>query len=168
MAFYQTNNRPSRRKNPILAGLFLLGLLLLAACGPTALIHVDGEPFLEHEPRIALPNGWIAIDSCATGAHALMVVEVDAVHSLPVVPRWVHSHELGTLRDFRIEGPWCRTDYEMFYADEDDDHPWTRKFSNTHGKEHCVYRLRAEYTMPQPTLTSDSLFIAHLQSISTQ
>ena len=111
---------------------------------------------------MALENGWVAIDSCATGHHAVVVLEVEAVSNFPIEPRWIHTDAFGALRNYRVEGPWCRTEYDGFYGEAYDEPAGMQKYGSAHGEERCVYRVRAEYTL-EPPVVADSVYLAHVQ-----
>lgn len=38
----------------------------------------DGRRFILSAPIIGIENGWVAVDSCAVGMHALVELEVEA------------------------------------------------------------------------------------------
>ena len=159
---------PNRRRwSCFPAAMVLLLALGLSACGHTKLTHFDGTPFTETGPRLALDNGWVAVDSCATGHHAVMVMEVEAAGFFPIVPRWVHAGALGTMRDFRIDGPWCRQEYDNFYGEDYEEPLGMQKYGRSHGEEHCVYLVRAEYTLAPP-VAADSVYLAHLRDALPQ
>ena len=74
-------------RGPALLVLALLVAFGLSACGHARLVHHDEELFIEQGSRMALKNGWVAIDSCATGRHAVVVVDVESINTFPAVPR---------------------------------------------------------------------------------
>ena len=62
----------------------------------------------------------------------------------------------------RVEGPWCRTEYDGFYGEAYDEPAGMQKYGSAHGEERCVYRVRAEYTL-EPPVVADSVYLAHVQ-----
>ena len=70
------------------------------------------------------------------------------------------------MRDFRIDGPWCRAEYDGFYGEAYNDLPGWRSASY-YGEERCIYRIRAEYTLAPPVI-ADSLYLAHIQEALPQ
>ncbi len=159
---YGNTRSPGTPRLPlwVLAGV----VLGLSACGHAQLVHVDGTPFHEQQPRIALDHGWIAVDSCATGHHAVLHLEVEGVRPFPLVPRWINTPRLGTMRDFSIDGPWCRTEYQGFFEEEYDEPPGLWKNDGFGMQQHCVYQIRAEYTLAEAP-TADSVLLADLRGV---
>ena len=164
--FIHTQYLNTRYRHYARAGMLLLTAFVLSACGHTKLTHYDGTPFVEHGPRLALDDGWVATDSCATGRHAVMMMYIESVDAIPLIPRWIHTHELGALRDFRLEGPWCRTEYEGFYETYDE-RRWAEHYGGAQVKQYCVYRVRAEYTLAASS-APDSVFRAQLRDVIAQ
>lgn len=145
------------------SGLLLLVMLGCSACSYGKLVHSDGEPFLEQGSRIPLENGWIALDSCSTGTHALVELNLEAISAIPITPKWLNTHALGTLRDFQIDGPWCRTEYSDLDIYDPDVPPSYWK-TVQEGEERCIYRVRAEFTLREPALPHSD-YLAHVRTI---
>ena len=66
--------------------LLLLCAAGVSACSQTVLVHSDGRPFHVQEPIQTFDGGWIAVDSCASGYHALLEIETEAEPSFPLMP----------------------------------------------------------------------------------
>lgn len=86
---------------------------LTLACGASALRHVNGRDLAPALRFAAIERGWIAIDSCPGGIHAVVELEVDSV-ALRDVPSTLagFGRALGARSDLApamtVEGPWCR------------------------------------------------------------
>lgn len=63
----------------------LVGLAVsVTACGRPALRHLDGHALAPDFRFAAVERGWIAVDSCAAGLHAVVELEVDSAQTAGV------------------------------------------------------------------------------------
>ena len=111
-----SGNISLRRLKGLARSLALLVVFWLSACGPTRLLHLDGEPFVPRLPLVQLDGGWLAVDSCAKGIHALLELEVEAgeqtpVSGMPAAARLRYDAAGLRLahrpRYARVDGPLC-------------------------------------------------------------
>ncbi len=84
----------------------------LSACGPPKLFHFDGQPFALHRPIQMLSDGWLAVDSCARGRHALLEIEVDTIDVKTLGNRqrfalWIGTEQVGWVHQVVVDGPVC-------------------------------------------------------------
>ena len=90
----------------------LLFTALLAGCGAPVLHHMDGRDLGPDFRIAAIERGWIAVDSCSGGLHAVVELEVDSLN-MDRVPQTLTG--IGrTLRAWgpepqqvSITGPYC-------------------------------------------------------------
>ena len=90
----------------------LLVIVSLSACAPT-MYHLDGHPFITLTPITTFEGGWIAVDSCSLGVHALVELEIEAPEprlrpaSLDELSLRLGSSGAVRPRDLQIDGPLC-------------------------------------------------------------
>ena len=138
--------------------LLLLCTAGVSACSQTVLVHSDGRPFHVREPIQTFDGGWIAVDSCASGYHALLEIETEAEPSFPLMPFLLASGLLGVLQDVSVTGPLC-------WDEGASRRPYrgsSRPFFNLSEAERCVYLLRAEYTLTNPPPSNAAWHLADL------
>lgn len=133
---------------------YLVSLGVLACAGP-ALRHLDNRPFLLAEDPIAFPGGWIAVDACAEGTHALVELEIEALGEET-------QQELGFgivvasglawgPNAFAVDGPVCRPRVTRPQGSElppDDPH-----------NEYCAYILRGQFELAKLPAAGDTVYI---------
>ncbi len=138
-----SGNISLRRLKGLARSLVVLVVFWLSACGPTRLLHLDGEPFVPRLPLVQLDGGWLAVDSCAKGIHALLELEVEAgeqapVSGMPVAARLRYDAAGLRLahrpRYARVDGPLCWNEGPFQKQDV-----WETR--------HCVYLLRAQFVL---------------------
>ena len=133
----------------------------LSACGPPKLFHFDGRPFALHQPIEMLSDGWLAVDSCAGGRHALLQIEIDTIDvkapgNLQQVVLWIGTEQEGWVREVVVDGPVCR-------------HIGPERVSGMHEtwdparfwiEERCVYVVRAEFDLDRLPAPGDTVFVS--------
>ncbi len=151
-----SGNISLRRLKGLARSLALLVVFWLSACGPTRLLHLDGEPFVPRLPLVHLDGGWLAVDSCAKGIHALLELEVEAgeqapVSGMPAAARLRYDAAGLRLahrpRYARVDGPLCWNEGPRRFQEQG---VWTGAFPrHAAGWEtrHCVYLLRAQFVL---------------------
>ncbi|MFQ6114602.1 MAG: hypothetical protein ACE5NG_11050 [bacterium] len=143
--------------------------ILIAGCTPR-LYHFDGRPFIPYVPIMGIENGWVTVDSCALGFHALVELEVEArkrVH----VQTWLKDLAFGfdsarfqKPKHVRIKGPFSRprefkrSIEDLEYRVGQEVHsPW-----GPHNEEYKqVYVVRAEFTLNRLPRAGDLLVIVY-------
>ena len=103
----RTRSPTAKIRSPVIA-------LLMVGCSTPLLYHLDGRPLVSGASVLMLSEGWIAVDSCELGRHALVEFQVDSVD-------WqFRSHSLGSMMlrvgggvgsratHFTTDGPVCR------------------------------------------------------------
>ncbi len=133
----------------------------LSACGPPKLFDFDGQPFALHQPIEMLSDGWLAVDSCARGRHALLEIEVDTIDVKALGNRqpfalWIGTEQVGWVHEVVVDGPVCRhigpkRGSEM-YQTSDPARFWVA--------ERCVYIVRAEYDLDRLPAPGDIVFVS--------
>lgn len=121
----------------------MLCMVGVSACSQTVLVHRDGRPFLLQEPIQTFDGGWVAVDSCASGYHALLEIETEAEPSFPLMPLMLSSGRLGVLQDVSVTGPLCWDTEPSWRSYRGSSRP----SFNLSEAEQCIYLLRAEYTL---------------------
>jgi hypothetical protein len=91
----------------------VVAALAVTACGAPTLSHFGGYPFEPVGEFVQLDRGWIAVDSCAGGVHALVELDLEA-SSTGRMPRsaldlalWPRSGRLSLPTHLVLEGPFC-------------------------------------------------------------
>ena len=133
----------------------------LSACGPPRLFHFDGRPFALHGPIEMLSDGWLAVDSCARGRHALLEFEIDSIDVDELLNRqqlalWIGAEQEGWGREVVVDGLVCRSIgpervSEMHQA-------WDPEWSLV--EERCVYIVRAEFDLHRLPASGDTVFVS--------
>ena len=133
----------------------------LSACGPLKLSHFDGRPFALHRPIQMLSDGWLAVDSCARGRHALLEIEVDTIDVKARGNRqqfalWIGTEQVGRVREVVVDGPVCRhigrEGVSEMHQTSDPARFWVA--------ERCVYIVRAEFDLDRLPAPGDTVFVS--------
>jgi hypothetical protein len=147
--------------------VFLLLVVALAACVPR-LVHLDGQPLTPIAPPLSLGNGWLAIDSCELGRHA--VVEIQFETSEPRVR--ASDSEALTLRigirqgwkvgRVRVEDPVCWERTPNWARDRVRD-PWRDGGASFRSvvEPRCVYVVHAQFDLDRLPTSGDSIAVLH-------
>lgn len=86
------------------------------ACGRAALTHLGGEPFSPVGSLVQIGDGWVAVDSCTAGVHALVEVEVPedepgyVLELLSGLQLALDSGEVHRASHIELAGPFCWPD----------------------------------------------------------
>lgn len=89
-----------------------LAIALLTSCGPSGMAHLDGHPFAPVR-EIRLRGGWVAVDSCTVGIHAMVELELPASerpridHVLADIGAALDRYRVRHPREVQISGPYC-------------------------------------------------------------
>jgi hypothetical protein len=149
-----------------LSGAMLLALGL-AACAPQ-LQHLDGSalhPIGQPQP---LEDGWVAFDSCASGLHALVELQLETEDyamqppDLERVALRLASSDRWRPGQVRVEGPFC-TWSESGRAQE----PRMVRLEDQvnrvgYGSEQrCLYVVRAQFDLERLPGPGDSVVVVH-------
>lgn len=142
------------------------GIMLAAAvagCGPARLAHLDGRAFAPVGPLVELGNGWVAVDSCSVGLHALVELEIP-VEQRDEVDRLLQeigiALEAGPVwrpRRVQVTGPLC-------WPAVADRAPNPRTETNaTAPSTVCryVYIVRAEFDLPHLPKDGETVTVVH-------
>ena len=152
-----SGNISLRRLKGLARSLVVLVVFWLSACGPTRLLHLDGEPFVPRLPLVHLDGGWLAVDSCAKGIHALLELEVEAGGQTPVSGMLAAArlrYDAAGLRlaqrprYARVDGPLCWNEGPRRFKEQD---VWETR--------HCVYLLRAQFVLDRLPAPGDRVHL---------
>jgi len=133
------------------AAILALATTCIAACAPAELTHFDNSTF-DPVLKVELPNtAWLAIDSCATGVHALVEMELSQGPRAEILEqRLKPSRPLPLRLEYgdgysadmhygRLEGPICTSNAL-----------WTDRYNRpTPGVQEktCVYYYSAQFKL---------------------
>ena len=133
----------------------------LSACDPPRLFHFDGRPFALHGPIEMLSDGWLAVDSCARGRHALLEFEIDTADVKVSENRqrwtlWIGAEQEGWGREVVIDGPVCRP----IGPERVSEIHQTWDPARSLVEERCVYIVRAEFDLHRLPAPGDTVFVS--------
>jgi len=159
------------------AGITLIGAALLAfsvaGCGSPALVDVDGRPLRRPLLIARLADGWVAVDSSAAGARA--VLELRAETPRDDVPPWqvggLHlqfssGQPLKPAR-VRCDAPKCSPPRpQSAEPPTEREVPEVEETAETVAEETCLHVVRAEFRLPQVPTPADSLTLKIGESVT--
>jgi hypothetical protein len=133
----------------------------LSACGPPKLFHFDGRPFALRRPIEMLSDGWLAVDSCARGRHALLEIEIDTIDvkapgSRQQFALWIGTEQVGWVREVVVDGPVCLHIGPERVSRMDE--TWDK--DRVLVEERCVYVVRAEFDLDRLPAPGDTVFVS--------
>ncbi len=125
--------------------------LLVTGCSQTQLSHFDNRAFSPLYELTLPESAWLAVDSCDTGYHALVEIEIEplpgtkyadhaVMPSRPLPLTLVYDSGKSAAMSFaRLHGPICTTvsDWSAPYGGSVDPDPVTS----------CIYLYRAEFRL---------------------
>lgn len=140
-------------------------LFLVTGCRHTQLSHFDNRAFAPLYELTLSESAWLAVDSCDTGYHALVEIELDplprTMHtdralmpSRPLPLTLVYDSGKSAAMSFgRLQGPICRTvsDWPKGYGDGVDPDPVTS----------CIYLYRAEFKLKSLPAKNQDFILKH-------
>lgn len=146
--------------------IFALVLTLqVVACGSPRLLHLDGTPFLSRLPLAHLDGGWLAVDSCAAGVHALLALDMEVTGrasvremAFPIQLR----HDAGSLPPVRypaqvlVDGPLCEAEKSGYASRMYDPVGLPRWYMEAQDGPPCVYRVWAQFRLRYMPAAGDS------------
>jgi hypothetical protein len=123
--------------------------------------HLDGSPFIPLGPPVQLADGWIVVDSCATGVHALVDLQTEALPSggstmrfERVAFRLVRSASWSP-SEVRVDGPFCSRNGPPPPAQAGGTRPIVQV--NRAGRPPCSFVVRAQFTLDRRPASGDSV-----------
>lgn len=139
--------------------------LLLTGCGHTQLSHFDNTAFAPLYELTLSESAWLAVDSCETGYHALVEIELDPLPrrmhtdpalmpSRPLPLTLVYDSGKSAAMSYgRLQGPICTTvsDWSKVYGDGVDPDPVTS----------CIYLYRAEFKLKSLPTKNQEFILKH-------
>lgn len=165
-----------RRIRTVLGSGALSGTILLAlcltACAPQ-LQHLDGSALHPIGQLQALDNGWVVIDSCASGIHALVEMQIEAAvrHVQPpdlerMALRW-SSSDRWHRGQVHVEGPFCTWDGPARVQE-----PQMVQLDNQVNRlgygsvQVCSYVVQAQFDLDRLPALGDSVTVAYGQRLT--
>ena len=132
-----------------------------SACGPPRLFHFDGRPFAVHGQIEMLTDGWLAVDSCTRGRHALLEFEIDTIDVRAFGNRqqlalWIGTEQEGWMREVVVDGLVCRP----IGPEPVSEMRQTWDPARSLVEERCVYIVRAEFDLHRLPTPGDTVFVS--------
>lgn len=168
-------SEPASRACP--AGIRLIGAALLAfsvaGCGSPALIDVDGRPIRRPLLIARLADGWVAVDSSAAGARA--VLELRAETPRDDVPPWqvggLHlqfsSGEPLKPARMRCDAPKCCPPRpQSAEPPTEREVPEVEEPAEEVAEGACLHVMRAEFRLPRVPTPADSVALKVGESVT--
>jgi len=164
-----------KRIRTVLGSGALSGAMVLAlgltACAPK-FQHLDGTALHPIAPPQALDNGWVVIDSCASGIHALVERQIEAEVRYVQPPdlerialRWSSSDRWRT-GQVHVEGPFCTWSGPVRLQDPrmvQVDHQVNRLSYG--GEQPCMYVVQVQFDLDRLPTPGDSVVVVHGQHL---
>ena len=136
----------------------------LGACAPR-FQHLDGSRFRPIAPPQAFDHGWVVLDSCADGPHALVEIELETddrglrPRQLDGVAFRLASDDLWPPARMRVDGPFCTPsrapEPRTIRTDDDGNHLIYRL------RQPCTYVVRAQFTLDRLPRPGTLLTVVH-------
>ena len=138
---------------------------LVTGCSHTQLSHFDNRAFAPLYELTLTQSAWLAVDSCDTGYHALVEIELDPLPrttqgdrtlmpSRPLPLTLVYDSGKSAAMSFgRLQGPICTTvsDWSAAYGVGVDPDPVTS----------CIYLYRAEFKLKSLPTKNQEFILKH-------
>ncbi len=141
--------------------------VVLAACAPR-FVHLDGQPFTPIAPALSLGNGWLAIDSCELGPHAVVEIQLETTEPRLRVPEMeTLALRVGTRRGWqagrvRVEEPLCwKRARERRWEGDADRSPVRRESVSSMKEPHCLNVVHAQFDLDRLPVPGDSIAVLH-------
>lgn len=91
----------------------LVAAAFASGCGPATLAHLDGTDFAPLGHVTELGKGWVAVDSCSAGIHALVELEITSAERtriqdmLTALGLALDGGRVRRPHRVRVSGPFC-------------------------------------------------------------
>ncbi len=164
-----------RRIRTVLGSGALCGTILLAlcltACAPQ-LQHLDGSALHPIGQLQAIENGWVAFDSCASGIHALVEIQLETgsnrsqLPDLEKIALRLASSDRWRPGRVHVEGPFCTWSGPARVQEPQVAHLDDQVNRLGYGSvQVCTYVVQAQFNLDRLPTPRDSVVVVHGQRL---